>query len=42
MQLRFTDEYRVDLNGAQTAVRAGLSARSARQIANQLLSKHDI
>lgn len=41
-QNRFVSEYLVDLNGAGAAVRAGFSKRSARQIASQLLSKHDI
>ena len=39
---RFIDEYCVDMNGTQAAIRAGYSKRSARQIADQNLSKHDI
>ena len=39
---RFVSEFLVDLNGSKAARRAGFSERSARQIANQLLSKHDI
>ena len=41
-QLHFLEEYAVDGNGAAAAVRAGYSARSARQIANRLLTKDDI
>jgi phage terminase small subunit len=41
-QIRFVDECLVDLNGAQAAIRAGFSKRSARQIATRLLSKADI
>jgi len=38
-QIRFVNEYLVDLNGAQAAIRSGFSRRSARQIATRLLSK---
>lgn len=41
-QQRFCDEYLVDLNATQAAIRAGYSKRSARQIADDNLSKHDI
>lgn len=39
---RFVEEYLVDLNGAAAARRAGYSEKSARAIANQLLTKLDI
>ena len=32
-QKRFCDEYLIDLNATQAAIRAGYSKRSARQIA---------
>jgi phage terminase small subunit len=38
-QQRFVDEYLVDLNGTQAAIRAGYSERTARQIADQNMSK---
>lgn len=41
-QARFAEEYVVDHNGAAAAVRAGYSARSAKQIANELLTKPDL
>ena len=41
-QKRFCDEYLVDLNGTQAAIRAGYSARSARQIADRNMSNDDI
>lgn len=41
-QARFVEEYLVDLNGAQAAIRAGLSAKTARQQAARLLSNVDI
>lgn len=37
--LRFIDEYLVDLNGTAAAKRAGYSAKSAKEIAFQLLGK---
>ncbi|MFY4004906.1 terminase small subunit [Achromobacter denitrificans] len=37
--LRFIDEYLVDLNGAHAAKRAGYSAKSAKEIAYELLGK---
>lgn len=41
-QQRFCDEYLIDLNATQAAIRAGYSARSARQIADRNMSKDDI
>ena len=41
-QQRFFDEYLIDLNATQAAIRAGYSKRSARQIADLNMSKHDI
>jgi phage terminase small subunit len=41
-QKRFCDEYLVDLNGTQAAIRAGYSPRSARQIADRNMSNDDI
>ena len=41
-QKRFCDEYLIDLNGTQAAIRAGYSPRSARQIADRNMSNDDI
>lgn len=41
-QKRFCEEYMIDLNATQAAIRAGYSESSARQIASDNLSKHDI
>jgi hypothetical protein len=41
-QTRFVEEYLVDLNATQAAIRAGYSERTARQIASENLSKPDI
>jgi len=41
-QQRFVEEYLVDLNATQAAVRAGYPARSARQVGAENLSKPDI
>lgn len=41
-QQRFVDEYLVDLNATQAAIRAGYSAKTARQIGERLLSNVDI
>lgn len=41
-QEMFCHEYLIDLNGTQAAIRAGYSEVSARQIADDNLSKHDI
>lgn len=38
-QQRFVDEYLIDLNATQAAIRAGYSKKTARQIADQNLSK---
>lgn len=39
---KFIDEFLVDLNGTQAAIRAGYSAKTARQIASENLSKPHI
>jgi phage terminase small subunit len=41
-QKRFCDEYLIDLNGTQAAIRAGYSERSARQISDRNMSNDDI
>ena len=41
-QQRFVDEYLIDLNATQSAIRAGYSPKTARQIGEQNLSKLDI
>ena len=41
-QRRFVDEYLVDLNGTQAAIRAGYSAKTAGRIAGQILKKLEI
>ncbi len=41
-QAAFVREYCLDKNGAQAATRAGYSKKTARQIADRLLSKVDI
>ncbi len=41
-QLRFVAEYLVDLNGTQAAIRAGYSAKTAEQMAYQLLQKTSV
>ena len=38
-QARFVDEYMVDLNGTQAAIRAGYSRKTAEVLAYQLLQK---
>lgn len=38
-QQRFVEEYLIDLNATQAAIRAGYSEKTARQIATKLLSK---
>ena len=38
-QRRFVDEYLVDLNATQAAIRAGYADRNADKIASQLLGK---
>ena len=39
---RFIEEYLIDRNGAQAAIRAGYSQKTARQIACELLTKPDV
>lgn len=41
-QRRFVDEYLVDLNATQAAIRAGYSARRASEIGSQLLRKPNV
>ena len=41
-QQRFCDEYLIDLNATQAAIRAGYSEKTARQIATENLSKPSI
>jgi phage terminase small subunit len=41
-QQRFVEEYLVDLNATQAAIRAGYSAETARSIGSENLSKPDI
>lgn len=41
-QKQFCDEYLIDLNGTQAAIRAGYSAKSARNYASDLLDVEEI
>ena len=41
-QQRFCDEYLIDLNATQAAIRAGYSEASARQMGTQNMSKPSI
>ncbi len=41
-QLRFCQEYVIDLNGSAAAVRAGYSEKSSRELASKLLTKANI
>lgn len=41
-QKRFCDEYLIDLNGTQAAIRAGYSKKTAKSQAQQLLTKLDL
>jgi phage terminase small subunit len=41
-QARFVQEYLIDLNAAQAAIRAGYSAKTARVIGHEILTKPDI
>lgn len=41
-QKRFCEEYLIDLNATQAAIRAGYSPKTARSIANENLTKPDI
>lgn len=42
LQAKFVDEYLIDLNATQAAIRAGYSVDTARQIGSENLSKPDI
>lgn len=41
-EARFIDEFPIDLNATQAAIRAGYSARSARDIGYRLLNKEEV
>ena len=41
-QMRFCDEYLIDLNATQAAIRAGYSEKNARNIASENLTKPNI
>lgn len=41
-QQRFVDEYLIDLNATQAAIRAGYSEKTARSISNENMTKPDI
>lgn len=41
-QQRFVDEYLIDLNATQAAIRAGYSAKTARSVGSENLTKPDI
>ena len=41
-QQRFCEEYVIDLNGTQAAIRSGYSSKTARSISNENLTKPDI
>ena len=41
-QVRFCEEYLIDLNATQSAVRAGYSVKTAKQMGSENLSKPDI
>lgn len=41
-QARFVEEYLLDLNGAQAAIRAGYSPDSAKEIASETLTKPNV
>ncbi len=41
-QTRFVQEFLIDLNATQAAIRAGYSKKTARQVASENLSKPDI
>lgn len=41
-QKRFCDEYLIDLNATQAAIRAGYSEKTSKQIGNKLLTKVDL
>ena len=41
-QRRFCDEYLIDMNAAQAAIRAGYSKKTAKQIGQENLTKPDL
>lgn len=41
-QQRFVEEYLIDLNATQAAIRAGYSEKSSGQMAHEMLKKHEI
>jgi len=41
-QKRFCEEYVIDFNGTQAAIRAGYSKKTAAAIANEILAKPEI
>lgn len=41
-QIRFCEEYLIDLNGSQAAIRAGYSKKTSRAIASELLDNPDV
>ncbi len=41
-QQRFVDEYLIDLNATQAAIRAGYSKKTARAVGSENLTKPDI
>ena len=41
-QMRFCEEYIIDHNATQAAIRAGYSGKTAKQIGSENLTKHDI
>ena len=41
-QMRFCDEYLIDLNATQAAIRAGYSEKTAKQIGQENLTKPDL
>lgn len=41
-QKRFCDEYLIDLNAAQAAIRAGYSEKAAKQVGSENLTKPDL
>lgn len=42
LQRRFVDEYVIDLNGTQAAIRAGYSPKTARSIASENLTRPEV
>lgn len=41
-QVRFCEEYLIDCNASQAAIRAGYSKKNARRIANQLMQNKEV